>query len=66
MPSRAAARLRRLDDVVRGGTSQFVSQKPQPSIDNGAAYAKAGGRILFSHLQLYWLQRMTGFSATAM
>jgi hypothetical protein len=48
-----------------GSTSAFRDQKPQTSIDNMAAYANAGGRVLFTHLHLYWLQNMMGFGATA-
>lgn len=48
-----------------GSTSEFRDQKPQTSIDNMAAYANAGGRILFNHLHVYWIQNMMGFGATA-
>jgi hypothetical protein len=48
-----------------GSTSQFVAQKPQTSIDNIVAYANAGGRLFFSHLHSYWLQRASELSGTA-
>jgi len=48
-----------------GSTSQFSAQKPPASMANVAAYADAGGRLLFSHLHNYWLRNMVGFSATA-
>ena len=32
-----------------GSVSKFVAQKPQASVDNIAAYANGGGRLLFSH-----------------
>jgi len=48
-----------------GSTSKFVAQKPQASIDNIANYANSGGRLLFSHLHVYWLQQSLDFSGTA-
>ena len=48
-----------------GSTSEFVAQKPQTSVDNIADYANSGGRLLFSHLHVYWLQQSPDFSGTA-
>jgi len=48
-----------------GSVSKFIDQKPQTSVDNIAAYANGGGRLLFSHYGFQWLQRSPDFSATA-
>jgi hypothetical protein len=48
-----------------GSTSKFIDQKPQTSVDNIAAYANSGGRLLLGHYHFYWLQHSSDFSGTA-
>ena len=48
-----------------GSTSKFVDQKPQTSVDNVAAYANSGGRLLLGHYHFYWLQKRPADLATA-
>ena len=63
-----ATKLKSYDIVVmscEGSTSKYVDMKPQASIDNVAAYANSGGRLFFSHLHFYWLQKIPAFAGTA-
>ena len=51
--------------ACEGSTSEFISQKPQTSVDNVAAYANSGGRLFLGHYHYYWLQHDTGFASAA-
>jgi hypothetical protein len=62
------AKLAMYDVIVmscEGSTNDFITMKPQTSVDNVANYANTGGRLFLSHLHFYWLKnRPTDFALT--